>query len=42
MNIPIPEAAIKQIKEEGTYPPGFQLGALAQSAAEASLQEPSS
>jgi CBS domain pair. len=34
MNIPIPEAAIKQIKQDGHYPPGFQLGALAQSAAE--------
>lgn len=42
MNISIPEAAIKQIKDDGTYPPGFQLGALAQSAAEAALQERSS
>jgi Zn-dependent protease len=39
MNIPIPETAIKQIKDEGTYPPGFQLGSLAQAAAEAALQE---
>ncbi|MGA7933945.1 MAG: site-2 protease family protein [Kovacikia sp.] len=34
MNIPVSDALIKQIKEEGTYPPGFQLGAIAQSAAE--------
>jgi Zn-dependent protease/CBS domain-containing protein len=34
-NTPISEALIKQIKEEGTYPPGFQLGAIAQAAAEA-------
>lgn len=35
MNIPLSEALIKQIKEEGLYPPGFQLGAIAQAAAEA-------
>jgi Zn-dependent protease len=34
MNIPLSEALIKQIKEEGVYPPGFQLGAIAQAAAE--------
>jgi hypothetical protein len=36
MNIPVSEALIKQVKEEGTYPPGFQLGAIAQAAADAS------
>ncbi|MBW4581229.1 MAG: site-2 protease family protein [Tildeniella nuda ZEHNDER 1965/U140] len=36
MKIPISEVLIKQIKEEGIYPPGFQLGAIAQAAAEAS------
>lgn len=35
MNIPIPDTVIKQIKEEGIYPPGLQLGAIAQAAAEA-------
>ena len=34
MNLPISEAAIKQIKEEGTYPPGLQLGAIAKAAAD--------
>ncbi|XHX79028.1 MAG: site-2 protease family protein [Stenomitos frigidus ULC029] len=34
MNIPLSDALIKQIKEEGAYPPGFQLGAIAQAAAE--------
>lgn len=34
MNIPLSEALIKQIKEEGIYPPGFQLGTIAQAAAE--------
>ena len=34
MNLRISDAAIKQIKEEGTYPPGLQLGAIAQAAAE--------
>jgi CBS domain-containing protein len=34
MNIPLSEALIRQIKEEGVYPPGFQLGAIAQAAAE--------
>ena len=34
MNIPLSEALIKQIKEEGVYPRGFQLGAIAQAAAE--------
>ncbi|MFM7448581.1 MAG: site-2 protease family protein [Leptolyngbyaceae cyanobacterium] len=35
MNLRLPAAFIKQIKEEGTYPPGLQLGAIAQAAAEA-------
>ncbi len=34
MNLPISETAIKQIKEEGAYPPGLQLGAIAQAAAD--------
>lgn len=34
LSVSIPEALIKQIKEEGSYPPGFQLGAIAQAAAE--------
>lgn len=34
MNLRISDAAIKQIKEEGAYPPGLQLGAIAQAAAE--------
>lgn len=34
MNLRISEAAIKQIKEEGAYPPGLQLGAIAQAAAD--------
>lgn len=32
LNIPIPEAVIKRIKEEGIYPPGLQLHAIAKSA----------
>jgi Zn-dependent protease/CBS domain-containing protein len=32
MNLKISDAAIKQIKEEGSYPPGLQLGAIAQAA----------
>lgn len=35
MKLPVSETLIKQIKEEGTYPPGFQLGTIAQAAAEA-------
>jgi Zn-dependent protease/CBS domain-containing protein len=35
LNMPISETVIQQIKEEGSYPSGFQLGAIAQSAAEA-------
>jgi hypothetical protein len=31
----IEDSLIKQIKEDGTYPPGFQIAALAQSAIEA-------
>ncbi|MBD1855619.1 MULTISPECIES: site-2 protease family protein [Leptolyngbya] len=34
MNLRISDAAIKQIKEEGVYPPGLQLGAIAQAASE--------
>ncbi|XGV98484.1 MAG: site-2 protease family protein [Leptolyngbya sp. BL-A-14] len=36
MKIQVSETLIKQIKDEGIYPPGFQLGAIAQAAAEAS------
>lgn len=35
MGTPVSDTLIKQIKEEGSYPPGLQLGALAQLAAEA-------
>lgn len=35
MKLPVSETLIKQIKEEGIYPPGFQLGAIAQAAVEA-------
>jgi len=34
LKMTVSEALIKQIKEEGAYPPGFQLGAIAQSATE--------
>jgi len=34
LNMPISDALIKQIKEEGSYPPGLQLAAIAQQAAE--------
>lgn len=34
LNILIPEAQIKSIKEEGSYPPGLQIATLAQQAAE--------
>jgi CBS domain-containing protein len=34
LNLPIPESLIKQIKEEGAYPPGLQIPALAKAAAE--------
>lgn len=34
MNLRISETIIKQIKEDGTYPPGLKLGTIAQSAAE--------
>jgi Zn-dependent protease len=34
MNLQISEAAIKQIKDEGAYPPGLQLAAIAQAAAD--------
>jgi CBS domain-containing protein len=32
LNIPIPDAIIQRIKEEGEYPPGLQLHAIAKSA----------
>ncbi|WP_416673870.1 CBS domain-containing protein [Egbenema bharatensis] len=32
LKIPVPEALIKQIKEEGAYPPGLQIPALAKTA----------
>ncbi|KAB8332833.1 site-2 protease family protein [Scytonema tolypothrichoides VB-61278] len=31
LNLPITEAEIKRIKEEGSYPPGLQLGVIAKS-----------
>ena len=31
LNLPITEAEIKQIKDEGSYPPGLQLGVIAKS-----------
>jgi CBS domain-containing protein len=31
LNLRISEAEIKRIKEEGNYPPGLQLGAIAKS-----------
>jgi Zn-dependent protease len=34
MNLQISEVAIKQIKDEGAYPPGLQLAAIAQAAAD--------
>ena len=34
MNLQISETAIKQIKDEGAYPPGLQLAAIAQAAAD--------
>lgn len=34
LNIPIPDTLIKQIKDEGTYPPGLQIPALAKAAIE--------
>ncbi|MFB2936327.1 site-2 protease family protein [Aerosakkonemataceae cyanobacterium BLCC-F154] len=34
LNVMIPEAQIKQIKAEGSYPPGLQIATLAQQAAE--------
>lgn len=33
LKVPIPEASIKRIKEEGTYPPGLPLDAIAKTAA---------
>ncbi|NJO42785.1 MAG: site-2 protease family protein [Cyanobacteria bacterium CRU_2_1] len=34
LNIPVPDALIKQIKEEGAYPPGLQLPAIAKAVTE--------
>jgi Zn-dependent protease/CBS domain-containing protein len=34
LNVPISEAVIRQIKEEGAYPPGLQLQAIAKAAAD--------
>ena len=34
LNIPIPDKLIKQIKDEGVYPPGLQIPALAKAAIE--------
>lgn len=34
MNVPISDAVIRQIKEEGDYPPGMKLGAIAEAAAD--------
>ncbi len=34
LKMPIADGVIKQIKEDGTYPPGFQIAALAESAME--------
>lgn len=34
LNVPVPDALIKQIKTEGAYPPGLQIPALAKSARE--------
>ncbi|MBE9227207.1 site-2 protease family protein [Phormidium sp. LEGE 05292] len=39
LNVTIPEAQIKRIKEEGSYPPGLQIAALAQQASESQLIE---
>lgn len=36
LKMPVSDAIVKQIKEEGAYPPGFQVGAIAQAAIEAS------
>jgi len=35
LNLPLPEALIKQVKEEGSFPPGLQLGAIAKATVEA-------
>jgi predicted transcriptional regulator len=34
LNISVPDSLIQQIKEEGAYPPGLQIPALAKAAAE--------
>lgn len=36
LKMTVSDSMIKQIKDEGSYPPGFQLGAIAQAAIEAS------
>lgn len=39
LNFQIPEAAIRRIKEEDTYPPGLQLQAIARTTAESMVSE---
>lgn len=39
LKFPIPEAQIKRIKDEGSYPPGFPVAAIASSAAQAQQQQ---
>jgi Zn-dependent protease/CBS domain-containing protein len=39
LKFPIPEAQIKRIKQEGSYPPGFPVVAIASSAAQAQQQQ---
>jgi Zn-dependent protease/CBS domain-containing protein len=41
LNFQIPEAAIRRIKEEDTYPPGLQLQAIARTTAESMVSESS-
>ncbi|NJP10849.1 MAG: site-2 protease family protein [Leptolyngbyaceae cyanobacterium RU_5_1] len=40
LRMPVSDAIIQQIKEEGSYPPGFPVGAIAQSAIEATSSSP--
>ncbi|MBD2018686.1 CBS domain-containing protein, partial [Leptolyngbya sp. FACHB-36] len=40
MNLAISDSVIQQIKQDGSYPPGFQVGAIAQAAIEATRTEP--
>jgi CBS domain-containing protein len=39
LNVPIPEAQIKRIKDEGSYPPGLSIPAIAQAAAESLITQ---